>query len=256
MESNGSMNIKVWLERLRERRPDLVDSGFFNNNDPDEVAANVYKSAAGLSPIYTKSYPTGDNFNESDHPRDEDGKFGSGGGSSKTHTEVLHKYGFTGGAKLASTEAPNPKFKNARFSSGTRPPKLRTHHSSESFPNHSIVVYPNGSWEHKKSDSETETSERLGIGSNYQELNEHLKNHGIVKDFSVNDADEVVKAFMNDGPFQKLENKLAHKKGVTDPAALAAKIGREELGEKEMERRSLAGKGEDAVVKDFLSKYA
>jgi hypothetical protein len=91
MESNGSMNIKVWLERLRERRPDLVDSGFFNNNDPDEVAANVYKSAARLSPIYTKSFPTGDNFNESDHPRDEDGKFGSGGGSSEKRTDFVNK---------------------------------------------------------------------------------------------------------------------------------------------------------------------
>jgi hypothetical protein len=45
-----------------------------------------------------------------------------------------------------------------------------------------------------------------------------------------------------DGPFQKLEHKLAHKPGVTDPAALAAKIGREKLGQKEMTRRSVEGR--------------
>lgn len=32
----------------------------FNTNDPDEVAENVYKSAAGLSPHLTKSYPASD----------------------------------------------------------------------------------------------------------------------------------------------------------------------------------------------------
>lgn len=42
--------------------------------------------------------------------------------------------------------------------------------------------------------------------------------------------------------FAKLEHKLAHKKGVTNPAGLAAKIGREELGEKEMARRSAEGR--------------
>ena len=47
-----------------------------------------------------------------------------------------------------------------------------------------------------------------------------------------------------DGAFQQLENKLAHEKGVTDPAALAAKIGREKLGEAEMARRSAEGRKE------------
>mgnify|MGYP005827161631 CR=1 FL=1 len=46
----------------------------------------------------------------------------------------------------------------------------------------------------------------------------------------------------SDGPFQELEHKLAHKKGVTDPKALAAWIGRKELGKKEMTRRSVAGR--------------
>ena len=46
-----------------------------------------------------------------------------------------------------------------------------------------------------------------------------------------------------DGPFQKLENKLAHEKnGPSDPAAVAAKIGREKLGQAEMTRRSEAGR--------------
>jgi hypothetical protein len=41
-----------------------------------------------------------------------------------------------------------------------------------------------------------------------------------------------------DSDFTKLENKLSHEKGVTNPAGLAAKIGREKLGEAEMARRS------------------
>jgi hypothetical protein len=46
----------------------------------------------------------------------------------------------------------------------------------------------------------------------------------------------------DESPFAHLEHKLAHKPGVTNPAGLAAKIGREKLGEKEMERRSIAGR--------------
>ena len=46
-----------------------------------------------------------------------------------------------------------------------------------------------------------------------------------------------------DGPFQKLENKLAHEKnGPSDPAAVAAKVGREKLGQAEMTRRAEAGR--------------
>jgi len=45
-----------------------------------------------------------------------------------------------------------------------------------------------------------------------------------------------------DSEFSKLEHKLAGKKGVTNPAGLAAKIGREELGQAEMTRRSVEGK--------------
>lgn len=42
--------------------------------------------------------------------------------------------------------------------------------------------------------------------------------------------------------FAKLKGKLAHKKGVKNPAALAASIGRKKLGNKEMARRAAAGK--------------
>ena len=42
--------------------------------------------------------------------------------------------------------------------------------------------------------------------------------------------------------FEKLKNKLAHKKGVTNPAALAASIGRKKLGTANFEKRAEAGK--------------
>lgn len=42
--------------------------------------------------------------------------------------------------------------------------------------------------------------------------------------------------------FKKLKGKLAHKKGVTDPAALAASIGRKKFGEKGMAKKAAAGK--------------
>lgn len=45
-----------------------------------------------------------------------------------------------------------------------------------------------------------------------------------------------------DSDFDKLKNELAHKNGVSDPAAVAAKIGREKLGQAEMTRRSVAGR--------------
>lgn len=56
--------------------------------------------------------------------------------------------------------------------------------------------------------------------------------------------EEVKKA---ESDFDKLKNKLAHKKNPPrDPAAVAAKIGREKLGEKEMARRAAEGRKEHA----------
>lgn len=42
--------------------------------------------------------------------------------------------------------------------------------------------------------------------------------------------------------FQKLETSLAHRKGVTDPKALAASIGREKYGAKGMAEKAAEGR--------------
>lgn len=42
--------------------------------------------------------------------------------------------------------------------------------------------------------------------------------------------------------FRRMVRRLSHRKGVTNPKALAAWIGRRALGKKEMERRALAGR--------------
>lgn len=44
------------------------------------------------------------------------------------------------------------------------------------------------------------------------------------------------------GRFQELKEKLAKKGGISDPAAVAAKIGREKYGEKKMAKWSAAGR--------------
>lgn len=43
-------------------------------------------------------------------------------------------------------------------------------------------------------------------------------------------------------PFKKMVKKLAGKKGVTDPAALAASIGRKKYGAKKMAKAAATGK--------------
>lgn len=47
--------------------------------------------------------------------------------------------------------------------------------------------------------------------------------------------------------FKKLEGKLSKEKGVTDPAALAASIGRKKYGEKGMEAKSVAARDADSL---------
>ena len=47
--------------------------------------------------------------------------------------------------------------------------------------------------------------------------------------------------------YAKLEHSLAHRKGVTDPHALAAWIGREKYGAKGMAKKSAAGRAKDGV---------
>jgi hypothetical protein len=48
-----------------------------------------------------------------------------------------------------------------------------------------------------------------------------------------------------DSAFTRLKNKLAKQKGVTNPAGLAAKIGREQIGQAEMTRRSVEARKDD-----------
>lgn len=49
--------------------------------------------------------------------------------------------------------------------------------------------------------------------------------------------------------FRELEGKLSHEKGIEDPAALAASIGRKKYGEEKMEGWSKKGKREEAMEK-------
>lgn len=45
------------------------------------------------------------------------------------------------------------------------------------------------------------------------------------------------------GRFKALEGELAHRKGVTDPKALAAYIGRKKYGAKKMAKMAAHGRG-------------
>jgi len=47
---------------------------------------------------------------------------------------------------------------------------------------------------------------------------------------------------MWESDFSKLEKKLSHQKGITNPAGLAAKIGRDKYGKKGMEKKAAAGR--------------
>ena len=47
---------------------------------------------------------------------------------------------------------------------------------------------------------------------------------------------------MAESKFKKLERKLSHRKGVTDPEALAASIGDKKLGAHEMAERAAASR--------------
>lgn len=49
------------------------------------------------------------------------------------------------------------------------------------------------------------------------------------------------------GRFQKLKSQLAHKKGVKDPGALAAAIGRKKYGAKDMAKMSAKGRHRAAM---------
>lgn len=51
------------------------------------------------------------------------------------------------------------------------------------------------------------------------------------------------------GRFAKLKGELAHKKGIKNPGALAAAIGRKKYGAKKM--ASMAAKGHNKAVRSF-----
>jgi hypothetical protein len=53
--------------------------------------------------------------------------------------------------------------------------------------------------------------------------------------------------------FAALKNKLASRPGVTDPAALAASIGRKKFGAKKM--ASMAAKGRTQALKSRVKSY-
>lgn len=63
--------------------------------------------------------------------------------------------------------------------------------------------------------------------------------------------------------FDELRNKLATKPGVTDPAALAATIGRRKLGAAAFNARAAAGRHKkhkvsgrrEAMVREYLKKH-
>ena len=54
--------------------------------------------------------------------------------------------------------------------------------------------------------------------------------------------------------FAKLEHSLAHRKGITDPDALAASIGRKKYGAKGMAAKSAAGRGKDSPSYQLKNK--
>lgn len=67
---------------------------------------------------------------------------------------------------------------------------------------------------------------------------------GSTKNASISPED-LSKIEVKKGAFQRMVNKLSHQKNPPrDPKAVAAKIGREELGQKEMTRRAEEGKKE------------
>ena len=71
-----------------------------------------------------------------------------------------------------------------------------------------------------------------------------LKKGGTMQEGHKHDADCGCSECMiqQESAFSKLEKKLSHQKGVTNPAGLAAKIGRDKYGKKGMEKKAAAGR--------------
>jgi hypothetical protein len=71
-----------------------------------------------------------------------------------------------------------------------------------------------------------------------------LKKGGTMQEGQKHDADCGCSECMlqQESAFSKLEKKLSHQPGVTNPAGLAAKIGRDKYGKKGMEKKAAAGR--------------
>lgn len=122
---------------------------------------------------------------------------------------------------VTPTEAPAPKLAAGLFQTFTLGSTLEqaAHGNVMNNVKPNMMDYVKQAGNHKNQSLDAETLEKLG-------------------------TEEVKKA---ESAFDKLKNKLAHKKNPPrDPAAVAAKIGREKLGEKEMARRAAEGRKEHA----------
>ena len=90
----------------------------------------------------------------------------------------------------------------------------------------------------------TKTGVKHTAGKNYsaekQPFNRNTKDLGEAKAHA-KDCD-CKECMMQEGDFNKLEKKLSHQKGVTNPAGLAAKIGRDKYGKAGMEKKAAAGR--------------
>jgi hypothetical protein len=73
--------------------------------------------------------------------------------------------------------------------------------------------------------------------------NEHMDSEGLCKHCKVKLGYRATDEHLG---FKKLEGKLAHEKGVSDPAAVAASIGRKKYGATGMARKAAAGRAKDA----------
>lgn len=145
-----------------------------------------------------------DSWDESKHPRSEDGKFGSGGGSSDPDDDLV-------------TVTPASEERG-----------------------HSIPAPPKGAISPEKERAWHEAKKAGGrfVGDSGKKLDSIVaacdSYDGGCGDCSGMRADE--------SKFAKLEGKLAHRKGVTNPRALAASIGIKKLGAHEMAERSAAAR--------------
>lgn len=182
---------------------------------------------------------TDSTFEEGKHSRSEDGKFGSGGSGSSKPAKDPGKSG-SGVAGMTSHHAAlKEKGWKPNFAYGVESHRYASHEHPE-HPGHNVMVSkrPTYGWKHMGPGGFK--GKDMGSGETPESLREHLSAFHSVK--SRKDGHE---------GFSKLKGELAHEKGVTDPAGLAAAIGRKKYGEKGMERKAEAGR-RDAKKDDIM----